>query len=83
VLWFLVRSVFLICLVFCVVVFGEVRVPHLFSFGCCIFLRPVSFVNLMLPVFLDCSMLIYPSLFSNVYLRRGLQFVFSLFTREA
>jgi hypothetical protein len=55
----------------------------IFSFGCCIFLRPVSFVNPMLPVFLDCSMLIYPSLFSNVYLHRGLQFVFSLFTREA
>ena len=62
---------------------GEVRVPHLFSFWCFVFLRPVLFVNPMLPVFLDCSMLIYPSLFSNIYLRRSLQFVFSLFTREA
>jgi hypothetical protein len=30
-----VRSVLLICLVFCVVVFGEVRVAHLFSLLCC------------------------------------------------
>ena len=34
---FLVRSVFLIFLVFCVVFFGEVRVAHLFSFLCCVF----------------------------------------------
>ena len=34
---FLVGSVLLIFLVFCVVVFGGVRVTHLFSFLCCVF----------------------------------------------
>jgi hypothetical protein len=34
---FLVRSVLLLFLVFCVVFFGEVRVAHLFSFLCCVF----------------------------------------------
>jgi hypothetical protein len=34
---FLVRSVLLLFLVFCVVFFGGVRVAHLFSFLCCVF----------------------------------------------
>jgi hypothetical protein len=45
VLWFLVGSVLLIFLVFCVVVFGGFRVADLLSFLCCVFvvgLRHVS-----------------------------------------
>ena len=34
---FLVGSLLLICLVFCVVVFGGILVSHLFSFLCCVF----------------------------------------------
>ena len=34
--WFLVGSVLVIFLVFCVVLFGGIRVGHLFSFLCCV-----------------------------------------------
>jgi hypothetical protein len=37
VLCFLLGSVLLIFLVFCVVFFGGVHVAHLFSFLCCVF----------------------------------------------
>ena len=49
---------------------GEVRVAHLLSFLCCIFILFVFVLFLMypvLPVSLDCPFLIAPSVFSNVY----------------
>jgi len=55
-------------------VFDSVRVAHLFVF-CDVFLFLVLFVSclmcLMLPVSLDCPVLISPSVFSNIYLCRS------------
>ena len=51
--------------------FGGVRVTHLFSFLCCVIclicLRPVCCVH-NVPSFSGLSILIVPSVFSNVYL---------------
>jgi hypothetical protein len=47
-----------------------VRVVHLFSFLCCVFNFLSSscvFVCPMLPVEVDCQLLICPSVFSDVY----------------
>ena len=51
-LWFLVGSSLLIVLVFCVVVFGRVRVVHRFSFLCCIFGGSVLLIVLVFYVVL-------------------------------
>jgi hypothetical protein len=51
--------------------FGEVSVAHLFNFLCCVFalfIFVLCLVYTMLPVSLDCPVLIAPSVFSNVYL---------------
>ena len=67
-------SCFFVCLFF--VLFGVffwgggVRVVHLFSFLCCVFNFLSSscvFVCPMLPVEVDCQLLICPSVFSDVY----------------
>jgi hypothetical protein len=53
--------VLLIALVFCVVVFGGVRVTHRFSFLCYVFLFCFVFAlcieKHILPTFLNCSIL--------------------------
>jgi hypothetical protein len=51
---------------------GGVRVAHRFSFMCrvnfCLFVFVLCLVYPMLSVSLDCSFLMTPSVFSNVYL---------------
>jgi hypothetical protein len=68
---FLVGSVLLIFLVFCVV-FLVGSVLLIFLVFCVVFVVLFVFVLClvypMLPVFLDCPFLIAPSVFSNVYL---------------
>ena len=73
---FLVRSVLLLFLVFCVVFFGEVRVAHLFSFLCCVFGGSVLLIFLVFSVVLLfvllCSVFSLPPVVyrrSHVYLR--------------
>jgi hypothetical protein len=54
-------------------VFGGVRVAHLFIFLCCVFVLFVFVLCLvysMLPLSLDCPLLISPTVFSNVYLHQ-------------
>ena len=51
--------------------FGGVRVAHLFSFLCCVFILSVFVlcpVWPMLPVSLDCPFFVVLLVFSNVYL---------------
>ena len=50
-------------------VFGGIHVAHLFNFlSGVLFVFVLCLVYPMLPVSLDCSFLITPSVFSNVYL---------------
>jgi hypothetical protein len=61
--------VLFIVLVFCVVVFGGVRVVHLFSFLCCVFGGSVLFIVLVFcVVFLVVSVLFIFLVFCVVFL---------------
>ena len=56
------------CLIVFLCLFAHITVAHLFGFLCCLlFCLFVCLVYLMLIVSLDCTYLIAPSVFSNIY----------------